>query len=252
MEDEILRTALAPGAPCLSLEQLGRYADGTLGAEEQSAADMHIRALSQLPGGARAAGRGDVRAPSATAKQTSSATAWRVCSNRRRRSSRRSRGTIITASMVSFRQASCRRRGRSLADGDRHWQLLLPSDAEGTELPGSVTTGDEVTRSLAVTVRGPIGDQVGVAATVRMARCRSGRRYRVRLMEVDRQRGLVRLHIGARSGGAGVDSSVDRSRQNVALGRDGVRRGGRGDCRIGDAILQGRAEGDPHVAIQNV
>ena len=43
MEDEILRAALAPGDECLSVEQLGRYADGALGADEQSAAEAHIR-----------------------------------------------------------------------------------------------------------------------------------------------------------------------------------------------------------------
>ena len=60
MEDEVLRAALAPSGECLSVEQLGRYADGALGADEQSAADSAHSRLSQVPGGARAAARGDV------------------------------------------------------------------------------------------------------------------------------------------------------------------------------------------------
>ena len=43
MEDEVLRAALAPSGECLSIEQLGRYADGALGADEQAAADRHLR-----------------------------------------------------------------------------------------------------------------------------------------------------------------------------------------------------------------
>ena len=43
MEDEALRAALAPTGECLAVEQLGRYADGALGADEQGAADRHLR-----------------------------------------------------------------------------------------------------------------------------------------------------------------------------------------------------------------
>ena len=53
---------------------------------------------------------------------------------------------------------------------------------------------------------------------------------------------LVHVHIGTRSGPAAASSSVDRSRQNAALGRDRVRRRGRAHCRIGDAVVQGRAK----------
>jgi len=46
MEREILRTALAPSAECLSIEQLGRYADGALGTDEQTAASCTFAAVS--------------------------------------------------------------------------------------------------------------------------------------------------------------------------------------------------------------
>ena len=42
MEDEILKRALAPGPDCLPLEELGRYADGALTAEQRTVAARHI------------------------------------------------------------------------------------------------------------------------------------------------------------------------------------------------------------------
>src|SRR5262245_54848720 len=43
MAREILRTALVPSAACLSTDELVRYADGLLGSAEQAAADAHVR-----------------------------------------------------------------------------------------------------------------------------------------------------------------------------------------------------------------
>ena len=50
-----------------------------------------------------------------------------------------------------------------------------------------MTTGDEVTRSLAVTVRGPVGDQVESPQRFEWLAVDGAVRYRVRLMEVDRR-----------------------------------------------------------------
>jgi hypothetical protein len=49
-----------------------------------------------------------------------------------------------------------------------------------------VTTGDEVTRSLTVAVRGPVGDQVEAPRRFEWLAVDRAVRYRVRLMEVDR------------------------------------------------------------------
>jgi len=54
------------------------------------------------------------------------------------------------------------------------------------QLPGSVTTGDEVTRSLALVVRGPVGEQVESPRRFEWVPVDRAVRYRVRLLEVDR------------------------------------------------------------------
>jgi len=53
-------------------------------------------------------------------------------------------------------------------------------------LPGSVTTGDEVTRSLALVVRQPVGDQAESPRRFEWVAVDRAVRYRVRLLEVDR------------------------------------------------------------------
>ena len=54
-------------------------------------------------------------------------------------------------------------------------------------LPSRVTTGDEVTRSLSVRVRGPIGEQFELPRRFEWFAVDGAVRYRVRLMAVDRQ-----------------------------------------------------------------
>ena len=186
MEDEILRTALAPNAECLSIEQLGRYADGTLGAEERTAAATHIqRCLScqaelallhaVTSSGVRPEEAGIVRDGAARLQQrmTEIGAADRV----RPGSPRRWVGfrTFPVAAVAAVLLAG-------IATGSVY--LLLIRRAPG--LPGSVTTGDEVTRSLAVMVRGPVGDQVESPRRFEWLGVDRAARYRVRLMEVDR------------------------------------------------------------------
>ena len=55
------------------------------------------------------------------------------------------------------------------------------------ELPSRVTTGDEVTRSLSVRLRGPIGEQTELPRRLEWLAVDRAVRYRVRLMAVDRQ-----------------------------------------------------------------
>jgi anti-sigma factor RsiW len=42
MEEQHLRRALRPGPDCPSIERLGRYADGTLTAEERRGDESHV------------------------------------------------------------------------------------------------------------------------------------------------------------------------------------------------------------------
>jgi hypothetical protein len=53
-------------------------------------------------------------------------------------------------------------------------------------LPGSVTTGNEITRSLAIAVRGPVGDLLESPRRFEWLAVDRAVRYRVRLLEVDR------------------------------------------------------------------
>ena len=242
MEDEILRAALAPGAECLSIEQLGRYADGTLGAEERTAAAMHIRrclscqaelALLEAvtSSGVRPEEAEIVRDGAARLEQRMAETpaADRVAPS----SSRRwlGFGSFPVAAVAAVLLIG-------MATGSVYFLLIR----QAPELPGGVITGDEVTRSLAVTVRGPVGDQVESPPRFEWLAVDRAVRYRVRLMEVDRQEVWSASASDTRSGPAAGRTSVDRSRENAALGRDGVRRGRRGNCRIGSPIFQARTK----------
>ena len=185
MEDEILRGALAPNAACLSVEQLGRYADGALSAEERASAAMHIRqclscqaelALLQavISSGVRPEEAEIVRDGAARVEQRSREflDAGRV------RPSLRPRwfglGTFPRAAVAAVLLVG-------IATGSF---FLLTRKAP--QLPGSVTTGDEVTRSLALVVRGPMGEQVESPRRFEWVPVDRAVRYRVRLLEVDR------------------------------------------------------------------
>ena len=81
-----------------------------------------------------------------------------------------------------------RRRGGCLLLGIAagSFYFLLMSAAH-RQLPVGVTTGDEVTRSLAVRVRGPVGDESELPQRFEWLAVDGAVRYRVRLMEVDRR-----------------------------------------------------------------
>jgi hypothetical protein len=157
MEDEILRKVLAPGADCLSIEQLGRYADGALGRADRAAADRHIRQCLNCQaelGLLKTLTANGVRTPEPAVVRF---TAFRLVS-------------MAAVLLVAIAAGS--------------FYLLVNRTAP--ELPGRVTSGDEVTRSLAVTVRGPVGDQLEAPRRFEWLGVDRAVRYRVRLMEVDR------------------------------------------------------------------
>jgi hypothetical protein len=186
MEDEALRAALAPTGECLAVEQLGRYADGALGAGEQSAADRHLAGCLTC--------------------QAELALLHAVTSS----GVRDSEAEMVRNGVRRLDQRSAEILGdRASASPPRRWfrvgtfpppavaAVLLVGIAAGTffalrtrnapDLPSRVTTGDEVTRSLAVTVSGPVGDQRDVPQRFEWAAVAGAVRYRVRLMEVDRR-----------------------------------------------------------------
>jgi hypothetical protein len=153
MEREILKAALAPGDGCLDLERLGRYADGVLPAAEQAAADAHVHGCLNCQ-----AELALMRAITSGASESPS-----------RRWLRSGMAPLAAAAAVALVVAG---------------SFLLR--AKAPELP-SATTGPEVTRSLAVGVRAPLGDQAEAPRRFEWTAAAGAARYRVRLLEVDRR-----------------------------------------------------------------
>jgi hypothetical protein len=185
MEDEVLRSALAPDAACLSVEQLGRYADGTLDADERSAAATHIGHCLSCQ-----AELALLHAVTSTGLRPEEAEIVRDGATR----VERRMAEMLAANRAPA--ASPRRRvGSHAFPLAAVAAVLLIGMATGSyfllirnapELPGSVTTGNEVTRSLAVVVRGPVGDQAEPPGHFEWIAVDRAVRYRLRLMEVDR------------------------------------------------------------------
>ena len=186
MEDEVLRAALAPTGECLAVEQLGRYADGALGADEQTAADSHLRGCLTCQ-----AELALLHAVTSSGVRDSEAEVVRAGVRRLEH-----RAAEILADRASASAPRRWFRVSPLPSAAVAAVLLLGIAAGGyfmvrtrnpPALPSRVTTGDEVTRSLAVTVSGPVGDQTGLPQRFEWLAVRGAARYRVRLMEVDRR-----------------------------------------------------------------
>jgi hypothetical protein len=184
MERKVLTAALAPGAGCLSMEELGRYADGTLGTPEQAAAATHVRsclncqaelALRQaVTSGSVRPGEADVvREGVARLEQRATEIfgAGGVETSSRRPWLRLGMLPVLAMAAAALVVAG----GLYLRMG------------KAPELPRRVASGDEVTRSLAVAVRGPVGDQTQAPRRLEWLAVDRAVRYRVRLMEVDRR-----------------------------------------------------------------
>jgi len=154
MEDEILKQALAPGPDCLPVEELGRYVDGTLSAEQHRTAARHID-----------------RCPTCKAEL---ALMQSVTSLAEQNESKRPRFLPLAAAAAIVLAV--------VGAGSSYVFFGRPP-----ELPPSATADHDVTRSLTLGVSGPIGDQR--EAPRRLAWVASDRavRYRVRLLEVDRR-----------------------------------------------------------------
>jgi hypothetical protein len=185
MEDEILRAALRPGDECLTVEQLGRYADGALGVQERSAAERHIRGCLSCQ-----AELALLRAVTSRGVRPDEEALVRDGAARLdRRSSEILAGHLRQSSRPRWFRSGAFRVGAlaavlliGIATGS---YLFLTRNAPG--LPSGVTTVDEVARSLSVRLRGPIGEQVESPRRFEWLPVDRAARYRVRLMGVDRQ-----------------------------------------------------------------
>ena len=210
MEREILKSALRPGPDCLSLEQLGRYADGALAGDEQAAAAAHLRQClncqaelallqavtsSAVRDGDADVVRDGVKRLDARAAEIFGADRAAPSASRRSFASRMVPVAAVAAVLL-------------IATG-----VLYLSSRQRPELPGSVTTAGETTRSLAITVRGPSGDQIDAPRRLEWIAVNGAVRYRVRLMEVDR-----REVWSASTSTAGIELP-DSARTSMAPGR---------------------------------
>lgn len=183
MEREILNRTLRPDHECLSVEQIGRFADGAMTSRERASAEAHIGRCATCQSELAL-----LQAFSTTTVRDEEADAVRegVAALRRReseifgdtRAAKSSRREWIPWARLrpAFTVAAV-----LLIAGTSYY--LLNSTAP--RLPSEVGPGREVTRSLAVTVRGPVGDQVVVPERLEWNPVSGAVRYRVRLMEVD-------------------------------------------------------------------
>ena len=186
MEREVLKSALTPGAQCLSLEQLGRYADGALPADEQKLADTHLHhclncqaelaLLQAVTSGAVRNGEADIVRDGVKRLEARAGEIF-VADRVQRPSPRR---------WLAFRMLPVAAMAAVLLIGVAIGAFYF-SSRQRPPLPGSVTTGDETTRSLAIAVRGPVGDRVDAPQTFEWVAVDRAVRYRVRLTEVDRR-----------------------------------------------------------------
>jgi hypothetical protein len=176
MAREILKEALGPGPGCLPLALLGRYADGTLAADDHRAAAAHVRACINC--------------------QSELALLQAFTS-----------GPLSPEELAIAREGLApRERSRPALAGVRlpsFWFRLAAAVAavllivvagrvslrgpNAPELPASVSTADDVPRSQAISVRGPVGDQRETPRRFDWIAVDRAGRYRVRLMEVDRR-----------------------------------------------------------------
>jgi len=184
MESEFLKAALEPGPECLAIEQLGRYAHDALDPDERRAAGAHIRECLNCQ-----AELALLRASTSSAIRPDEADAVRD-----------------GVAQLEQRKAAIVGVARKEKSASRRWipfGVLRPLGAmaavllgvvasvylikpKAPVLPTSISTGSEVTRSLSVSVRAPLGDQVEAPRRLEWFAVERAVRYRVRLMEVDR------------------------------------------------------------------
>ena len=162
MEDELLRAALRPDEECPSLDELGRYADGALDLEARSAVEAHIRGCPSCE--TELALLRAVTSTGVVAQPTVARSRWFMFD----RPPARAAAAVLLVGVVA---------------AGSYFLFVRRAPV----LPGQTTTGEDVTRSLSITIRGPIGEQRDVPQRFEWLAAAGAVRYRVRLMTVDRQ-----------------------------------------------------------------
>jgi hypothetical protein len=185
MERELLHEALKPGRDCVSIEELGRYADGSLTPHERSIVTSHVDGCANCQA-ELALLRAFIFATVRDAERD-------VVDNGVARL--RSHEPAIFVDVDAHR-------AQTEAKGWLPWPSLRGAfslavvllavvgsiylfKADVPRLPSSVS-GTETTRSLTVIARAPIGDQTNVPERFEWQPVSGAERYHVSLMEVDR------------------------------------------------------------------
>jgi hypothetical protein len=184
MEEPNLTTALRPGPDCPPIERLGRYADGALTPDERRREQAHIDGCANCQ--AELALLHEFAAPPIRDDEAE-AVRWGVEQLQRREPEIFDSGR--TNESPVRRSLSFRRMRPALA-----LAVVLLAVVGGyyvtnraPRLPSDIGSGPEATRSLTIEVRSPLGDQAAVPARLEWQAIGGAARYRVRLMEVDRQ-----------------------------------------------------------------
>jgi len=186
MERKVLTSALKPGSDCLSIEQLGRYADGALSFADREAAASHVNGcancqaeLALLHSFTSALIRDDEQALVRSGVETL----------RRRESEifgrRPAHATEKSSPFFALRSALSVAAVLLVVVGG--YYLLVP---RAPSLPADIRsggTGDNITRALAVAIVGPSGDQAAPPERFEWRSVSGAVTYRVQLMEVDRR-----------------------------------------------------------------
>jgi len=185
MEPEILRRALQPGSECPAIDELGRYADGALTPAERAAAASHIDRCATCQSELAMM---QTFADGTIAEHERDALRDIVAELGRRESQ------ILGSPAVP----EVRRSGFALFGSFRHALTLATVliaivggyvifDSMPPRLPSDAGSDGGATRSLAVELRAPIGDQAAAPQRLEWRPVSGAVRYRVRLMEVDRR-----------------------------------------------------------------
>ena len=183
MERELLHDALKPGPDCVSIEDLGRYADGSLAPHERSVVTSHVDGCANC--------QAELALLRAFTEATVRDGEHEVVDDGVARLRRHEPAIFVDA-----------RREQSDGKGWLPWPSLRAAfslaavllavvgsfylfKADVPRLPSDVT-GTGTTRSLTVIARAPVGDQTNVPERIEWQPVSGAERYHVSLMEVDR------------------------------------------------------------------